>query len=213
MSLEELLEYLQLEEAEEFMYFENLADLLEADFEIEPEAMYQLLSRVDMKNLSQLLNDYFEDILNFVPDHAMELYTMLDTVKLALMGMAAHIEEERDLVYLSDEMHRFHNWFVMEEGIQAIEQSDTGSRQDVSVRDAIALSRMENLGGEKYDFYVEDIPDFTMDQYTVSFADLAAEKQEEDYEPREAVGIDGQKYDPDSFIEMGPEDFSDSILH
>lgn len=213
MSLEELLEYLQLEEAEEFMYFENLADLLEADFKIEPEAMYQLLSRVDMENLSQLLNDYFDDILTFVPDHAVELYTLLDTVKLALMGMASHIEEERDLVYLSDEMHRFHSWFTMEEAVRAMEQSDTGSWQDVSVRDALILSRLENLGGEKYDFSFEDVPEFTIDQYTVSFADLAAEKAAEDYEPREAVGIDGQKYDPDSFIEMGPEDFTDSILH
>ena len=45
MSLEELLEILDLEEAEDFQFFENFADLMEYDGEIRYEDLYALIKR------------------------------------------------------------------------------------------------------------------------------------------------------------------------
>lgn len=46
MNLQTLLEYLDLEEPSQFEYFENLADLTEADEEIMPEAVCPLFEGV-----------------------------------------------------------------------------------------------------------------------------------------------------------------------
>ena len=60
MNFETLLEFLELESADEFEYFENLADLVEADAEILPEAVYQLFEgiesswRITLKKCSRL---------------------------------------------------------------------------------------------------------------------------------------------------------------
>ena len=43
MNFEELLDYLDLEEAGQFEYFEALADLVECEEPIEMEAIYKLL--------------------------------------------------------------------------------------------------------------------------------------------------------------------------
>ena len=63
MDFEELLKYLDLEDAAEFEYFEAMADLMESEDYIEPEAMYKLFEGADKSMVSELLDDYFEDIL------------------------------------------------------------------------------------------------------------------------------------------------------
>lgn len=217
MTLDELLEYLELEAAEEFEYFENLADLMEMDEEIPPEALYMLFQQIDMDTFCRLLEDYFEDMLGAVPDDAVELYTLLDTVKMALAGMAGHIEEEKDTVYLADEFYRFRRWFALEPGALVSEiGGGRDSERELSVRDALTLHRLERLGGTKYDYVFDRLSEFEMDQYTVSFADLAAEEKTAEFEVAAQSGgsIQGPEgYDPDSFIEISPEELSGRVLH
>lgn len=194
MKLEKLLELLELEDPSEFAFFENLADLMETDMVIEPEVMYQLLKAVDMEVMGELIEGYFSEIIDALPEDALELYTLLDTVKLAFMGMSRHLEEERDLVSFADELSRFRNWYSLHSTVwvKGIVEEDKGGKE-MSLRDALTLVRMERLGGEKFDYVFDEALDFEMDQYTVSFADLAQEsgvwqdqKQEEDVD-----GLDG----------------------
>ena len=62
MDFYELLEYLDLEDAGQFEYFEAMADLIESEEYIEQEAMYQLFEGADNTMIEELLQDYFEDI-------------------------------------------------------------------------------------------------------------------------------------------------------
>ena len=201
MKFEALLDYLELSDASEFEYFENLADLVEADMEIEPELIYKLLEEADMEIFAELTENYFEDLLQAVPEDAMELYTLLDSVKMALMGMAKNLEEEKDLVLLSDEFSRFRNWYSLESQVWVQELSESSRAEScLSLRDALTLSRMEALGGEKYEYYFDEVLKFEMDQYTMSFADLMQEetgrsaRRDAELEEMEDVEIEGLEY-------------------
>lgn len=186
MNLEKLLEYLDLEEAGQFEYFDNIADLVEADVEIPAESIYALFSEIEMSGFIELLNQYFEDILESVPEDSVELYTLLETVKMALVGMASNIEEEKDLILLADEFYRFRNWYSLDSKILVHqEEKDLTHEKELSLRDALTLSRMEKLGGEKFEYTFDEAIDFEMDEYSMSFADLASEDklaEQEEYE-------------------------------
>ncbi|MCQ4635989.1 hypothetical protein NE619_04560 [Anaerovorax odorimutans] len=182
MNFETLLEFLELESADEFEYFENLADLVEADAEILPEAVYQLFEGVEMEILGELLENYFEEMLKSVPEDTVELYTLLDSVKMALIGMSRNIEEDSDLVLLADEFTRFRNWYSLDSVVWVREIGEGGREKGMPLRDALTLSRVEQLGGESYEYIFDEALDFEMDQYSMSFADLAADDLAEEPE-------------------------------
>ena len=94
MNFEELLDYLDLEEAGQFEYFEALADLVECEEPIEMEAIYKLFEGADKETVATLLEDYFEDILDGLPENAGEIYSLLHQIKLSLVGMVTNIEDE-----------------------------------------------------------------------------------------------------------------------
>lgn len=199
MKLEKLLEFLELEDPSDFEFFENLAELMETDMEIESETMYQMLEAVDMEVMGELLESYFQEILESLPEDAMEMYTLLDSVRMALVGMSKHLEEERDLVLFADELTRFRNWYSLDSTVwvREIAEKKPLREKEMPLRDALTLVRMEQLGGEKYDYIFEEAMDFEMEQYTVTFADLTEEsdsgysrEREEELEELDLPGIE-----------------------
>ena len=179
MDFEELLKYLDLEDAVEFEYFEAMADLMESEDYIEPEAMYKLFEGADKSMVSELLDDYFEDILEGLPENSGEIYSLLHQIKMSLMGMISGAEDENDIRKFTDEFYKFKNWYSHESEVRL---SPDFSGEDIyhSVRDAITASRLEKLGGEKYSYDFEAALDYPLDSYTVSFSDLIASETEDD---------------------------------
>ena len=158
MNVTKLLEYLELEEPSEFEFFENLADLVEADMEITPEALYPIFESLDMEIFGELLNNYFDDMLKFIPEDAVEIYTLLDSVKMALIGMSRNLEEENDLVLLTDEFCRFRNWYSLDSTVWVTEiAKENFQEKGMPLRDALTLARMEQLGGEKYEYIFDGL--------------------------------------------------------
>ena len=191
MNYEKLLEYLELADAGEFEFFENLADLVEADMEIEPEAIYQLFDGADKEILSELFGNYFEDLLQSVPEEETALYTLLDSIKMALIGMCRNLEEEQDLVLLADEFYRFRNWYSMDSSVLVVTMEPAEIQEaELPMRDALALVRLENLGVEKYEYSFDGALDFELDQYTMSFADLIQEEEDPEDRDPELDGLD-----------------------
>ena len=68
MDYEELLEYLDIEHASQFEYFEAMADLIESEEYIENEAVYKLFDGADKTMIAELLNDYFEQFMEGLGD-------------------------------------------------------------------------------------------------------------------------------------------------
>ena len=63
MTINDLLEMLDIEDGSQFEYFECMSDLVEAEDEIDADVMYQLFKEVDMKTMAGLLDTYFDDKL------------------------------------------------------------------------------------------------------------------------------------------------------
>ena len=57
---------------------------------------------------------YFEEIMENVPDTEVELYSLLETIKLSLAGMAKHIDDESEMYGFSEEFARVHDWYSLD---------------------------------------------------------------------------------------------------
>lgn len=179
MDFYELLEYLDLEEASQFEYFEAMADLIESEEYIEQEAMYQLFEGADNTMIEELLQDYFEDILDGLPESSGEIFSLLHQIKLSLIGMISHAEDDSDMRRFTDEFYRFQTWYSHESEVE-LQPEDGGAPIYSNVRDAITSARLENLGGDKYRYDFENALDYQLDSYTMSFAELVEAENEND---------------------------------
>ena len=195
MDFYELLEYLDLESAAEFQYFEAMADLVECDEYIEQEAVYALFEGADETMIPELLEDYFEDILEGLPEDAGEIYSLLHQIKMSLIGLAQNrgkgLDAESDLRRLVDEFCRFRTWYVEESDVE-LTPDRGGPVLHQCLRDAITTSRMQRLGGETYRYSFEWALQYELDSYTMSFAELAA--AEDGYNDG-AIVYDPQEYE------------------
>ncbi len=195
MNYKELLDMLEIESPEEFEYFENIAALIEAEEKIEFEALAILLKNIDTKVLAQLLEEYFSEILNGVPDSATEFYTLLQTVGMSLAGMASAMTNEEDIALFCDELYRFKTWFVLDNCVNVRPENKAGSFNKVTPLEAIISARAEKFGGEgalEYDF--EPALNYEIKDYVMSFTDMANVLEYEPENPEE------QSMDGDLFI-------------
>ena len=177
MSYDELLRYLDLDSPEDFQYFEAMADLVEYEGDIEQEAVFALFEGAEETMISELLEDYFEDILGGLPEDSGEIFSLLHQIKLSLTGLAQNRgmgdEAESDLRRLVDEFCRFRSWYSQESDVELL-PDDGGSAMHQCLRDAITTSRMQRLGGPSYRYSFEECLLYELDSYTMSFAELAA---------------------------------------
>lgn len=177
MSLSELLRMLDLDAASEFESFDNISDLVESDEEIDMDVLYQLFKDVDMDVMVTLFGTYFEDIMEAVPGRHVDLYSLLDSVKRMLIGMAANMEDENGLLRMAEEFARFRRWYSIESEVWVDENGAKGLQTCMTVRDALTQSRLESLDGSAESTYnFDNAMDFEIDEYSMSFADLVNEE-------------------------------------
>ena len=168
MDLNELFEIVNIESAEDFKYFDNFAALMESDDYIPAEVMYELFAEVDTDVLSELTDNYFEDIMEGVPEEEAELFTLLDNIKRVLKGYAENTDDERSIVLFTDEVSRFRNWYNFDTDVECQSRKD-GSTRTVPVREALVLYRIEKLRADEYMYDFSECLDYPLDEYVVSF--------------------------------------------
>lgn len=210
MNYYELLTYLDLDSPADFQYFEAMADLVECDEYIEQETVYALFKGADETMISELLEDYFEDILEGLPEDAGETYSLLHQIKMSLVGLAANRgqggDAEGDLRRLVDEFCRFRTWYCEESDVELLPEGG-GQPLHQCLRDAITTARMQRLGGEVYRYSFEGALTYELDSYTMSFAELAA--AEDGYNDGAIVYDPSEEY-PDGYDE--PDAGLDTII-
>lgn len=178
MDREELYELLDIEEPSEFEYFENLAALLECDEHIEYEDVYALMDGVDKSSMVTLLDNYFEEISDFIPGESAEFFLLMDNIKRSLMGLAQNADKEENLIaHLAEEINRFRIWYSIDSEVAARAISD-GIERYYTLRDAIALARLEKIDGDKYEYDFHNCLEYNIDEYIMSFADILAAEEE-----------------------------------
>ena len=166
-----LYQMLDIESPSDFQYFENLSDLLECDEHIEYDDLYFIFKDVNKENLSQLVHDYFEELSDFIPGDAAELFVLLEKIKLSLMGMLKSADEENILATFTEEINRFRIWYSTDSSVICTSLDGNGE-EDVPLRDALALSRLEGLDGDKYSYDFSKCLDYSLDEYIMSFGDI-----------------------------------------
>ncbi len=178
MDKEELFALLDIESGAEFEYFENFADFAEHEGLIDADAVYELMQDVDMKTFAELCESYFYETLENVPGDQIDLYNLLEHMKRVLVGLSEAVRkgEENALLNLADEFNRFRVWYSSESEVEC-KAMGTGDMLFLPVRDALVNARLEKLNGEEYAYDFSKALCYELDEYMMTFAELAEENQ------------------------------------
>ena len=218
MNYEELLEFLGIDNGNEFEYFENLSDLLESEEEIEDDALYLLFQQANKESLIDLIDNYFEDLLKSIPDDSADIFTLMEGVKMSFIGLIEATDSDRDedetaLVHFSDEINNFRQWYCIDSQAECINM-ETKNREVVPLRDALVYSRLEKIDGEKYQYDFEGCMDYSPEEYVLSYGDLARAVREDNMEDEsqfERDYLNSDEYDYDRFEAAFGEHHHDDI--
>lgn len=173
MDYEKLLKMLDISEAEEFQYFENFADLVETSEEVQDEALYKLFAEINTDEVAEIIENYFDDITNALPDESTDIYMLIETIKMALIGLLHAIDnDETALVHFCDELNDFKNWYSKDSKVECKNIED-GKKEILCLRDALSLCKIERLEGDKYRYDFEQCLDYQINEYIMSYADMA----------------------------------------
>lgn len=189
MNKEEFYELLDIETPADFQYFENLAAFLECDEQPEFEDVAALFAEADKNILAELTDNYFEEITNFIPGSQTEIFTILENVRRAIVGMCRSYEDDETLkAKLAEELERFRAWYSSESKAYCTDLS-TMEENEMPLRDALVASRIEGIEGNsnKYQYDFSECMDYTLDEYIVSLGDMIAMGQDEET-PEDAAG-------------------------
>lgn len=208
MNYDDLLEMLEIEEPYEFKFFENFADLVECDQRISYDALFELISKVDKIILAEVIESYFDDAAEALPDDGTEAFTFLKTLSLSLRGMLKPLlgnnreeEQNRSLVTFVEELEKFRQWYVIDSNVECTRKKD-GQSKEVPFLEALVLSRLEKLNQEEYSYGFDEALNYHLEEYVVSFGDVIEEEEgfiEEDLEANPQAeymsGLSEDEYD------------------
>ncbi len=190
MDFDELLELLEIESPDDFGYFEHFAALVECDEEIPYDLFYRILADADPETLIDLTDNYFEEILQNIPDDAIDIFTLLGTIRQALVGLAKNSSTREERVAYTDELFKFRNWYIFDSVVHLKRHSDNAKR-DVTVSEAFSLYRLEKLNDDQYRYDFSDSLDYEIDEYSISIDTELDEEYEEIIEEDEDVYEEG----------------------
>ena len=179
MNKEQFYELLDIENAEDFQYFENLAAFFECEEELDYDDVARLFEEVDKTVLAELVDEYFEEITNFVPGSETEVFSILENVRRALVGMCRNCAEDENLrSKLIEELERFRRWYSIDSCAYCTDPA-TLAEEEKSMRDALLLARLEKLEHNGYQYDFSECMNYPLDEYIVSLGDLAAAEDAE----------------------------------
>lgn len=162
---------LDIDTADEFRYYENLASLLEEDDYIEENLIKDLIKDVDKEVLAEHLDSYYEQFLDHLPDDETELYLTVDSIGRAMGGMISENMSSEDISALAEEIVRFRKWYIHDLNV-----FDKINRCELSVRDARYNIVAAGFLGDKTDYDFRSALDYTIEGYDMRIPDITIEQ-------------------------------------
>ncbi len=169
---------MDIEKGGDLKYFESIADLFEADEGCSPDDLFDALDGADPDLIREHIEGYFDQMQESVPAEETEFYTLFENLKKELTGLAETCasecggeEYERAFMELTDEMVRFHDWYV-DGSLVGCVNDETGEEETLSVRDSLFRVRAEQFTDERYRFDFTDALDYELSEYVMQFSDL-----------------------------------------
>ena len=170
MDIEELLEKLDIDSPADLVYFEQFADLMEDPEEISFEAICAIAEGMDPSVLEELTGNYFEDILQAVPDDESEVYTLLHNIDTTLRTLAGSGEDEPLRVFI-EELYRFRSWYIFEPCVLCTNHLE-GSEEEITLFEALTNCRAKNFIDDDFIFNFSNALSYQLDEYIVSLGEL-----------------------------------------
>ena len=158
---------LDIDSADEFKYYENLAALLEEDEFIEENLIKDLLKSVDMEMLAEQVGSYFDGFLDHLPDNETDLYIMVESIGRAFEGLIFEDMNDEDIADLAAEIAKFRKWYVHD-----LNAFNKLSGEESNVRDARYDIAAAKLLGEDADYDFRLALDYDLDGFNVRVADM-----------------------------------------
>ncbi len=158
---------LDIDSADEFKYYENLAALLEEDEYIEENLIKDLLKSVDMEMLSEQMGSYFDAFLDHLPDSETDLYIMVESIGRAFEGLIFEDMSDADIEELTAEIAKFRKWYVHD-----LNAFNRLSGEESNVRDARYDIAAAKLLGDDADYDFRLALDYDLDGFNVRVADM-----------------------------------------
>lgn len=190
MDFDELLDLLEIDSPDDFTYFEHFAALVECDEDIPYDLFYRIIADTDPDTLFDMTDNYFEDILQGLPDDAIDVYTLLGTIRQALTGLARNSTTREERIAYVDELFKFRAWYLFDSVVHLRRLSDN-VKKDVTASEALSLARLEKLNEEQYSYDFSDSLDYDIDEYSISIDAALDEEYEEIIEEDEDLYEEG----------------------
>ncbi|MCI5698376.1 MAG: hypothetical protein MR269_05040 [Clostridiales bacterium] len=172
MNREKFYELADIETPEDFKFYDNVENLVEADEQWDADLLWSVISEVDGDTLKEIFKEYFQSLMEKLPEDNTELYTLIYNTGRAITGLAGAGESDRvdNLRRLSEELERFSGWFSRDSKIE-IQDVDSGDVSSMPLRDALAYMSLEKLGMGNYIFNFDGVLDYEVDEYVINLMD------------------------------------------
>ena len=158
---------LDIDSAEEFQYFENLAALLEEDEYIEKNLIKDLIRGVDIEKFAENISSYFDGFLDHLPDNETDLYVMVESIGRVFDGLIMEDMTDADIDALASEIVKFRKWYIHD-----LNTVNRLTGEESSVRDARFDIAAAKLLGEAADYDFRKALDYDIEGFDVRIANL-----------------------------------------
>ncbi|MDY6038148.1 MAG: hypothetical protein SPI74_04065 [Eubacterium sp.] len=173
MNREELFDLLDISSGDEFTYFENFASLMEMDEYIEEAEIALLLRELDYITFSELAESYFYDVMENLPDNAIDIYNTMEAVKRNIVSFSSAIEKGEDKVNkLCHEIFNFRNWYDNSMNCTVIDLA-SGKERHISIKEAIYENRIAKLEKRDLDFDFSEAEQMEINEFIVNLGELS----------------------------------------
>lgn len=190
MDFDELLELLEIDSPDEFGYFEHFAALIECDEEIPYDLFYKILADVESDTLAELTGNYFEDVMQGMPEDAIDIYTLFGTLRQALTGLARNSYTREERIAYTDELYKFRSWYIFDSTVH-LKRTRDSLKRNATVSEALSLYRLEKLNEDQYQYDFSDCMDYEIDEYSISIDAKLDEEYDEIIEEDEDLYEEG----------------------
>jgi len=177
MTLKELLELLEIESLSEFEYFEQFSALFEYEDEIEFSLFTVLFSEIEGHLLSEITDNYFEDIISGIPDDSILLYSLMQTIRHGLCDLAKEDEGSKERSVYIEELFNFRQWFLFDSKVNCLHR-ENNQIIELPLFNALILYRTEKLGEGNYDYDFSNCLDYKTENLIMEGTD---DGNDEDY--------------------------------
>ena len=180
MTKEELYEKLDIDSPEDFSYFEQFADLIETEEKVEEGLVKEVLSAVSSQDAGDLVQNYFDDFTESLPDDADDLISLIDSIKQNLLMCTEDLDIPANRKTFAELICSFREW-LHKKGNAKIDGQST------SIFCAAAEHRAEKIGhgSHTYDFSMScdfDMEDISINLGEYKQVDILADEYDTDTE-------------------------------